>query len=59
MEQRICKECTYFLQHYTLIDGKLQQAYCGHCTKNAKRRKRPDDKICELFCPGTSVNEKW
>ena len=49
-----CKECQYFLQHYTLDTRKIFRVYCGHCTFRAAKRKHPDAKACENFVPGSS-----
>ncbi|MBE5784470.1 MAG: hypothetical protein E7330_01590 [Clostridiales bacterium] len=50
--QQVCKNCRYFMQHYTLAERKLFRVYCGHCVHIKPRHKRPDTKVCENFAPG-------
>ena len=52
MCERQCKECQYYLRHYTLDKRKIFRVYCGHCTFSRVRRKLPDTKACENFIPG-------
>ena len=49
MDGQICKNCTYYRQHYVLDKKKIFRIYCGHCTKNIKKRKNPDTAACESF----------
>ena len=49
MEEIRCKHCQYFIQHYALCSGKLTQVYCGHCTYQRIKTKRPDAKACEHY----------
>lgn len=52
MDEKHCKDCQYFLQHYTLDKRKIFRVHCGHCTFGKPRQKRPDTKACESFVPG-------
>ena len=53
MEQTVCKQCRFFIQHYVLTnEGKLAAAYCGHCLKAHLKCRKPDRKSCEEFLPG-------
>ena len=52
MEERYCSNCQYFLQHYTLDESRIFRVYCGHCTLNRTKRRRPDAKACDGFIPG-------
>ncbi|MBE6974834.1 MAG: hypothetical protein E7436_05030 [Ruminococcaceae bacterium] len=31
-DQKQCKNCQYYLQHYTFDRRKIFLVYCGHCT---------------------------
>ena len=59
MSDRHCKECQYYLQHYTFNNRKIFRIYCGHCIKGKCRQRRPDAKACENFCPGPSQEEAF
>ena len=49
MEDRICRNCKYFKQHYALDEKDLFRVFCGHCTQPKVRRKEPTSKACALF----------
>ena len=53
MDEKTCRNCHYFRQHYTLDKRKIFQVYCGHCTFARAKRKRPDAKACENFIAGS------
>jgi hypothetical protein len=59
MNEQQCKTCQYYLQHYTLDKRKIFRVYCGHCTFQRARRKRPDAKACENYIPGTAREEAF
>ena len=52
MEEKQCKNCQYFMQHYTLTDSRLIQVDCGHCIFKNPKRKRPTQNVCEHFEQG-------
>lgn len=54
-----CKDCRYFIQHYSLDARKLFRVYCGHCTIASSKRKRPDTRACEHFVQGASDAEAF
>ena len=54
MGEQHCSNCRYFLQHYTLIGNKITRIYCGHCTLNRAKQKRPDASACKDFVEGVS-----
>lgn len=54
MIERQCKECQYYLQHYTLDKRKIFRVYCGHCTLDRPKQKLPDAKACNDFIPGAA-----
>ena len=49
MEEKTCAQCTHFLQHYGLKNGKLYKLYCGHCTEVSVKHRRPDAKACANY----------
>ena len=49
MEQRTCRTCIYYRQHYSLNQRQIFQVYCGHCTNQRTKTKRPDSKACENY----------
>ena len=53
MIEKQCKECRYYLQHYTLDRRKIFRVYCGHCTLGKPKRKLPDANACENFAYGS------
>ena len=53
MDTQTCSGCAVFIQHYGLDEKKLFRLYCGHCTLSKGKRRRPDDKACGSFRPGT------
>ena len=44
-----CKTCTHYRQHYTFDQHKIFRVYCGHCTYQKVKTKRPAAKICEHY----------
>ena len=53
MEEKQCKNCRYYLQHYTLNRRRIFRVYCGHCTISRAKRKLPDAKACEKYISGS------
>lgn len=53
MSDQYCANCKYYMQHYTFDKHRIFRVYCGHCTFQRPRTKKPDAKICENFVPGT------
>jgi len=50
MDNKYCKDCAHFHQHYGLNKKKLFRVFCGHCTAITRMRKRkPDSLACDLF----------
>ena len=47
MGSETCKTCSHYRQHYTFDKRKIFQVYCGHCTYQKMKRKKPDCKACE------------
>ena len=59
MDIKLCKECQHFRQHYGIDQKKVFQVYCGHCVLHIRKKKRPDDKVCEEFLPRTEKVEAF
>lgn len=59
MSDNHCKNCQYYLQHYTLDKRKIFRVYCGHCTLGKPKRKLPDAKACEGFVLGEAQEDAF
>ena len=49
MSETTCSSCMYFKQHYALDERTIFRVYCGHCTCQRVKHKRPDTKICKNY----------
>lgn len=49
MDNNFCKTCAHYRQHYTFDQHKIFRVYCGHCTYQKVKTKRPDAKACEDY----------
>ena len=49
MDNNFCKTCAYYRQHYTFDHCKIFRVYCGHCTYQKAKTKRPDAQACEHY----------
>lgn len=47
--EKICKNCAYFQQHYTLDKECCMPVYCGHCTHGRVKKRKPDQMACEHY----------
>lgn len=52
MENKTCKECVHYLQHYALHGKKIFRVFCGHCTVPPVKTKKPFKPACERFEQG-------
>ena len=52
MEEKFCKDCKHFCQHYRLDERGLVRVFCGHCMLMRHKSKKSYQKICEDFEPG-------
>ena len=59
MHENQCKDCQYYLQHFTLGTRKIFRIHCGHCTFSRPKHKRPHAKACEHFIPGIQQTEAF
>ena len=49
-----CKDCKFFIQHYTYLHGRYSKLDKGHCVAGKSCKDRPaDNKKCEYFEFGT------
>lgn len=51
MAENTCNICMYYRQHYTFDRRRLFRVYCGHCTYQKPKTRRPDARPCENFVP--------
>lgn len=49
MEEKICKTCAYYRQHYILHKDRATAVNCGHCVAVRLKNRRPDDIACERY----------
>ena len=59
MEENQCNGCQYYRQHYTFDSRRIFRVYCGHCTLERAKRKRPDSKACESYIPGPAQEDAF
>lgn len=59
MDEKECKSCEYYRQHYTFDSRRIFRVYCGHCTLERAKRKRPDSKACESYIPGPAQEDAF
>lgn len=59
MDNRQCKSCGHYAQHYTFGKERLFAVYCGHCTCSRVKQKQPDSKACERYIPVRSVKDSF
>ncbi len=49
MNNKYCKNCAHFHQHYAFDQRKIFRVYCGHCTQGGVKKKFPDSVACCNF----------
>ena len=59
MVNNSCKTCAYYRQHYTFDHRKIFRVYCGHCTYQKTKTKRPDAKACERYLLSESAEKAF
>ena len=59
MNEQVCRNCAFYLQHYTLDQRKIFRVYCGHCTRARYKRKLPDAKACAQFQLGSTPEDAF
>lgn len=51
MRREICKDCTYFVQHFVETENGFIPCGSGHCIRMRLRIRKTDHKPCESFSP--------
>ena len=51
MDDRTCKSCAHYHQHYVLNQKRIFPIYCGHCAFSKVRNRRPYSPACDNFAP--------
>lgn len=59
MDNTSCETCVYYRQHYTFDHRKIFRVYCGHCTYQKVKTKRPDAKACENYLLSESAENAF
>jgi len=59
MNQNTCAACRHYLQHYAFNQRKLFRVYCGHCTYQKPKTKRPDSKACGNYIQSAPDEEAF
>ena len=59
MDNHSCKTCAHYRQHYTFDQRKIFRVYCGHCTYQKIKTKRPDTKVCEHYLLSESAEKAF
>lgn len=42
-EEKLCKHCRHFRQHYIRFGWRYEPVNCGHCVYPRRKTRRPDD----------------
>ena len=53
-----CGNCENYIQHFAILDGKVQKIWCGHCRERGKKKLDQESIACELFVQGENVEQK-
>ena len=59
MNNKACKNCAYFRQHYTFDQRRIFRVYCGHCVFGRPRQKKPDTTACSNYSPCTPQEDAF
>lgn len=49
MEEKVCRACRHFRQHYVRFGRSYREAHCGHCVYPRVKSRAPDTKACGAF----------
>lgn len=59
MKKSMCEDCQYFVQHYSISEGKVFPIHCAHCLKRTgKLRFSCTHTKCEMFEPRATDYQK-
>ena len=50
MEEKTCKTCKHFLQHYVRVRSKYMETACGHCIHPRLKSREPEMPACARYC---------
>ena len=59
MEEKFCKDCKHFCQHYRLDETGFVRVFCGHCMMMRCKSKKSYQKICDNFEQGENSEERF
>lgn len=59
MDNSSCNSCAHYQQHYTFDRRKIFRVYCGHCTYQKAKNKRPDAKACAHYLLSESAEKAF
>lgn len=59
MDNIFCNTCAHYRQHYTFDHHKIFRVYCGHCTYQKVKTKRPDSKACDDYLLSESAEKSF
>lgn len=51
-----CKDCKYFVLHYTMLSDSYVPAGMGHCTFMRLRMRKSNAKKCESFVDANCID---
>lgn len=58
MQEKFCRDCKFFIQHYTRQGAKFDKILSGHCVNRLPNgRFRKTERICECFEDGEKGRE--
>lgn len=49
MENKHCKDCDFFIQHYVKLRNRYVAAGCGHCIDGKSKTCAPEKAACNRF----------
>ena len=59
MQEKTCKDCKYFVQHYALGEDRFFRVFAGHCMFARPKNKQSYTKSCENFEPGVMDDARF
>lgn len=57
MWEHYCRDCRYYIPHYTFMHTKIVEVHCGHCTHSCLKSKKPNSKACEYYAASTGKED--
>ena len=59
MNEKLCKTCHYFRQHYTFDSRKIFCVLCGHCMYRRIKHRKPDTQACDNYVPAPAQEDAF